>query len=63
MFKFLTWFPSIVEFIVWIIDKYNSNKVEAKRESVRNDASSEWVDGFGVRREKSDPSLSSNSIK
>ena len=55
MLKWLSWFPSLIDLIVWLINKYNSNKVETERENIRNDAASEWVDGFGVRREKSDP--------
>ena len=54
IFKFLT---TLIDLINLLLNKYYTAKTEKKLEDIRNDSTAEWVDGFGVRREKnSDPS-------
>lgn len=58
IFKFLVLFLNVVS---TILEKYSAKKTEEKYEQARNNSNSVWVDGFGVRREKTDHPSSPNT--
>lgn len=57
MFKLINLLTSIFQLVTYILNKYDKKRREERYEEVTNNPNSEWVDGFGVRREtKDDPS-------
>lgn len=48
IFKFLA---TLIDLINLLLNKYYTAKTEKKLEGIRNDSTTEWVDGFGVRKE------------
>ena len=48
IFKFLA---TLIDLINLLLNKYYTAKTEKKLEGIRNDSTTEWVDGVGVRKE------------